>query len=319
MDVAPAHLDAYGAGAPAAARPRRHPGLGLPAGGRGLARGLAVARRPPAADADLGPAGPLRRLRLRVVLRDLPPADDLAGRLHHPAPVRLRPCAARQASAGTAEPPATAGVDVVRHRRGAGGRPGSRRVGDQGPPVPCRLLGGLRRGRGRARPPARGRQPRLPPRRDRGPRRCRRGQPLRLQGWRDPAQRRGLRLLQQPHPVRRLRPREPLRPVGDGALLLQHHRLRRRVDDRGQARRAGAQVRRAPRLRDPAGRRDRGVRPPGQPPALHREHRHLPDRPRLRTGHHRPRRRRQRRPVGADHLPAHQPADVRVLRRGQGS
>ena len=128
--------------------------------------------------------------------------------------------------------------------------------------------GRVRRGRRRARPPPRGRQPGLPPRRDRGARRRRHRQPVRLQGRRHHVQRQGLRLLQQPHAVRRLRPGQPLRPRRDGAVLLQHHRLRRRLDHRRAAGRDGAQVRRAPRLRDRAGRRDAAVRPQGQPPAV---------------------------------------------------
>ena len=72
------------------------PGLGDPAERRRLAR------RPrswqdaaPAADADLRAARPVLGLRLAVVLRDLHPADGLAGRLHRAAPVRLlaRRCA----------------------------------------------------------------------------------------------------------------------------------------------------------------------------------------------------------------------------------
>ena len=81
----------------------------------------------------------------------------------------------------------------------------------------------------------------------------------------------------------------------------------------------GAQVRRPPRLRDRARRRDAGVRPPGQPPAHHRRHRRLPHRPRLRAGHHDPRRRGRRHQERPDGVPADQRADLRVLRRGQGA
>ncbi len=74
----------------------------------------------------------------------------------------------------------------------------------------------------------------------------------------------------------------------------------------------------AARLRDRARRRDAGLRPQGQPPADHRRHRRLPHRPRLRAGHHDPRRRGQGHPERPGGVPADQRADLRVLRRGQG-
>ena len=245
MVVAPAHLDAHRAGAAPAAGARSDPRLGDPPGEHRLPRGVAVARRPPAARADLGPPRPVLGLRLGVVRRDLHPADDLAGGLHHPAPVRLLPRDARQAPEGAAPPLAPAGEHVVHHRRGPRRRAGPCRARDEGAALPRPLRRGrVRRGRRRARLPPRGRQPGLPPRRDRRARGRRRRQPVRLQGRRHPAQRHGLRLLQQPDAVRRLRPGRALRPRRDGAVLLQHHRLRRRLAHRGQAGRDGARVRR---------------------------------------------------------------------------
>ena len=146
---------------------------------------------------------------------------------------------ARQAPEGAAPPLAPAGEHVVHHRRGPRRRAGPSRARDEGAALPRPLRRGrVRRGRRRARLPPRGRQPGLPPRRDRRARRRRRRQPVRLQGRRHPAQRRRLRLLQQPDAVRRLRPGRALRPRRDGAVLLQHHRLRRRLAHRGRAGRA---------------------------------------------------------------------------------
>ena len=129
----------------------------------------------------------------------------------------------------------------------------------------------------------------------------------------------GLRLLQQPDAVRRLRPGRALRPRRDGAVLLQHHRLRRRLAHRGQAGRDGARVRREARLHDRAGRRGQDVRPQGQPPAVDRRHRRLPHRSRLRAGDHDPRRRGRGHQERPRRLPADQRADVRVVRRRQGA
>ena len=52
------------------------------------------------------------------------------------------------------------------------------------------------------------------------------------------------RLLQQPHAVRRLRPRQPVPARRHGAVLLRRRRLRRRLADRRAARRDGAGLRR---------------------------------------------------------------------------
>ena len=156
--------------------------------------------------------------------------------LHHPAAVRLLPRPARQAPEGAPPPLAPAGEHVVHHRRGPRRGPGPSRARGEGAALPRPLRRGrVRRGRRRARLPARGRQPGLPRRRDRRAGRRGRRQPVRLQGRRHPAQRRRLRLLQQPDAVRRLRPGRALRPRRDGAVLLQHHRLRRRLAHRGQA------------------------------------------------------------------------------------
>ena len=67
-------------------------------------------------------------------------------------------------------------------------------------------------------------------------------------------------------------------------------------------------VRRRPDLPRPSpGAPEQAVRPQGQPPAHDRRHRGLPDRPRLRAGHHRARRQGRRRLQRADDLPARGP------------
>ena len=81
MVVATAHLDAHGPDPAVPARAGGDPRLGRAAGGGGLAACLAVARPAPAADPDLREARAVLGLRLGLVLRDLHPADDLAGGL----------------------------------------------------------------------------------------------------------------------------------------------------------------------------------------------------------------------------------------------
>ena len=78
------------------------------------------------------------------------------------------------------------------------------------------------------------------------------------------------------------------------------------------------QVRQHPRLPGDARLGGQDLRPPRQPPADHRQHRGLPDRPRLRAGRHHPRRQRRRDLQRTDALPAHR-QDLPVLRRGQGA
>ena len=277
LGVAPAHLDAHRPGAAAPARPGRDPGLGDPAERRRLAEDLALADRPPEADAGLRAAQPLLRLRLPVVRGHLPAADDLAGRLHHPAPPRLLARPARAATGRPAEPVPAAGAHVVRRRpqsRGRAGRgaPGAAQdalpsdrltVGRGGGPgrgcAPGRppRPGGGRVGGGRARVPPRGRQPALPPRGGDRAGGLRGGRAVRLQGRRDPG--RGPRVHQRAHPVRRLRPRLAVRPGLDGAVQLHRPQLRRGLDRLGPAPGDGARVRRAPDLpgRARGGRRTR--------------------------------------------------------------
>ena len=126
-------------------------------------------------------------------------------------------------------------------------------------------------------------------------------QPPRLPGRHDRGRRQ--RHVQQPHAVRRLQPRQPVRGGGPRRLLPRHRGLRRGVDDLRPGAGPGAQVRVARELR--RGRRGAAaVRPAGQPPADDRRHRRLPDRPRLCPGHHDPRRKRRRRQERSRHLPA---------------
>ena len=100
---------------------------------------------------------------------------------------------------------------------------------------------------------------------------------------------------QQPDAVRRLRAGQPVPGRPDGRLPLHRRRLRRRLARRparapGMARGFDADV----HYREGDG-EEQQLRPAGQPPADHRRHRAVPDRPRLRAGGHRPRRRGRRR------------------------
>ena len=236
MGLAPAHLDADGAGAAPAARAGGDPRLGDPAERRRLAQDLPLAGRPPRPDADLRAARAVLGLRLGLVRGHLHAADGLAGRLHHPAALRLLAGAAGAAAGRPAVPLPAARAHVVRRRPRARRRAGRRADGAEGPRLP--RARGRRLGRGRARLPPRGGQPAVPPgRRGRaGGLRGRRA--VRLQGRRDPRGRQ--RLLQQPHAVRRLRPGLAVRPRLDGAVQLHGRRLRRRVDRLGAAAGDGA-------------------------------------------------------------------------------
>ena len=171
---------------------------------------VAVAGRPPEAGAGLRAARAVLGLRLAVVRRDLHPADGLAGRLHHPAALRLlaRRCAPsrprRRATCRgcrrTRRTAPTRTPDVVLERAAAHAAaqalPGRRRPRHGADGAVSR----------RARLPARGRQPALPPRRAWW---CWSASPTgSLFGYKGGViVLVGQRLLQQPDPVRRLRPR----------------------------------------------------------------------------------------------------------------
>ena len=100
---------------------------------------------------------------------------------------------------------------------------------------------------------------------------------------------------QQPHPVRRLPARAACsaRRTSTTSTSTSTTSTSSGSTERPAAG-PGAQVR-LPRDLRRGGRRAAGVRPAGQPPAVDRRHRRLPDRPRLRPGHHGPRRQRRRR------------------------
>ncbi len=252
MGVATADLDAHRPGPAAAPRAGRHPGLGDPAERRRLAEDLAVAGRPPEADADLREAPALLGLRLSVVRRHLHPADDLAGRLHHPAAVRLLAGAPRPAARRAPQPGPAAGAHVVRVLGARCRRPRAGPDGAEGQGLPGPGLDRLDRrrrrglGGGRARVPPRGRQPAVPPGRRVRARGLRHGRAVRLQGRRHPG--RGQRLHQRPDAVRRLRPGLALRRLLDGALLVQGRPVRRRLDRLRAAAGDGAGLQRAPDL-----------------------------------------------------------------------
>ena len=149
VDLAPGHVDADGAGPAAPARTRGHPGVGHPAVGRRRARGHPVEERASRPDADLREARPVLGLRLDLVLRDLPAAGAVPGRLHRAATGRLRPGVACPAAEGAAQPLPPPGPRVLRDdavcRRGA--RPGARGPRQALPAAP-------RRGRARPTPSA---------------------------------------------------------------------------------------------------------------------------------------------------------------------
>ena len=77
-----------------------------------------MAGGPPEPDPDLRQAAAVLGLQLRVVLRDLPAAGDLAGRLHRPPHLRLRARPALEAARGAAQPVPAARPRVVPQRGG---------------------------------------------------------------------------------------------------------------------------------------------------------------------------------------------------------
>ena len=99
------------------------PGSVIPQQGVDSHQDLAVAGRPPEADAGLRAARALRRLLLAVVRRDLPAADGLARRLLHPADRRLR-----EGAPGRSRPP---------RRAGSTGCPTTRRTAPTRRPTTC--------------------------------------------------------------------------------------------------------------------------------------------------------------------------------------
>ena len=164
--------------------------------------------------------------------------------------------------------------------------------------APAPLPGGpARRGRRRGEGlPAGGRQPAVPPLGPGGPRRLRLRPAVRLQGRRDHHRRPGLQ--QHPEPVRRLRARLALRPLGPVAVQLLRRRLPREVADQRPGDGPAGVLRRERHLPQQPGRGAAEARPGGQPPAEHRGHRRVPGRPRLRAGGHGPRRQGQGRLQG---------------------
>ena len=138
--------------------------------------------RHPDAHPGLRAARAVLGLRLGLVLRDLPPADGLARRLHRAAAADLL---ARHAGAAADGPANLSRLPAPRSRsrrraqvlaRAAGGCAG-------GATASCLAATATHRSRG-AGLPARGRQPALPPVGPGRPGRVRRGQALRLQGRR---------------------------------------------------------------------------------------------------------------------------------------
>ena len=121
-----------------------------------------VEGRAPRPDPGLRAARPVLGLRLGVVLRDLHPADDLAGRVH---PARAPPSTGGRCGPGRPRAPrnlsrlpehASYSTDEARRRR-----PRARPRGAEAASLPRR--GARGRGVGREGLPARGRQPALPP------------------------------------------------------------------------------------------------------------------------------------------------------------
>ena len=322
--MAPADLDADGARPPAPAGPRCDPGLGDPAAGGRRAQDPELAGGAPAPDAHLRPARPVRGLPLAVVRRDLPAPHGVAGRLHRAATVRLLARLPGRPAGRPPQPEQASGPRGVHHRGGAGRRPAA--CGPLAlPPAPGLdghdyRAGGL--GGRRAWSAARGRQPPVPPVGSRGAGRLRDREPVRLQGRRDPRGRQ--RLLQLPDAVRRLRPGRPLQGLPDGAVLLHRARLQGAVAGERTAAGHGPRVPGAADLPQVLPGRSvdlvaaEELRPQGEPPAHHRRHPDLPDRARLRTGDHGPRRCGPQGLRRADDLPAGE-LQLRVVRGGEGT
>ena len=187
------------------------PGLDDPAGAASTpSRPSQLAGRPPDADAGLREARPLLVYgspwfsAIYILLM-----VSLVGCI---VPRTFVYCArhARQAAGGAAQPDPAARPRVVRTteppevvlERARGAAASAALPAAAATPTATR-------GQRRARLPARGRQPGLPPVGAGGAGRLRAGQPVRLQGRRDPGAS-AARLRQQPHAVRRLRARQPL-------------------------------------------------------------------------------------------------------------
>ena len=141
----------------------------------------------------------------------------------------------------------------------------------------------------------------------RGAGRLRGRQPVRLQGRRDRPRRE--RLLQRPHAVRRLQARAACStPSRWSRSASPSTTSTSSGSPSGRGQGHGPQVRLPPDLLADARLGAAAVRPAGQPPADDRRHRGLPDRARLRAGHHGARRQRRRR------LPAARPSSCRRTR-----
>ena len=311
--MAAAHLDAHRAGAAVPARARGGPRVRRTAAEHRRGQGRQLEGRAHHADPGLRPARAVPRLRLRVVLRDLHPADGLAGRLRGAPAADLLAGAAGPAAPGAEPAVPAARVPHLRARRGAGRGP---RAGADGA-APAPLPGGpARRGRRRGEGlPARGRQPAVPPLGPGGPGRLRVRPAVRLQGRRDHHRRPGLQ--QHPEPVRRLRARLALQPLGPVPAELLRRRLPREVADQRPGDGPAGVLRRERHLPHQPGRGAEEARPGGQPPAEHRGHRRVPGRPRLRARGDGARRPGQGRLPGPGGVPA-AGQHVPLLRRDQG-
>ena len=207
------------------------PGSLIPQSGERRDEGRRLPQGQPHPRGRLRQARPLPRLQLGVVLRDLHPAVRLPHRLHRAPHLAVRRPAARPAAGRPPAADPAARLHHLAHRRRA-------RAGPRGRPRPAEeapLPRPPHRGRRRRREglSARGRQPRLPHRPDRDADRLRLGPALQVRGQQ--AGRRGRRLLQHPHPVRRLQVRQPLHAGRPGAVQLQPGRLHRHLrDERSQ-------------------------------------------------------------------------------------
>lgn len=262
---------------------RRDPRVPDPADGPGRDQGRRL--HGPARDpgADLREARPLQRLQLGVVLGDLHPAVHLAHRLHRAPHLAVRGPAARQAAGrpATAEPAAR--VHDMAHRGRAGDGPRGGPEAAEAAALSC----GCRRGRRRRReglPPG-GRQPRLPHRADRDADRLRLGPALQVRGQQ--ADRRGRRLRQHPHAVRRLQVREPLRHGRPGAVQLRPGQLQGHVRAERAQQGHPAHVRVPRHLQRGLRRQGEAADDQGQRAARHRRHEGLPRQPRVRARRHR--------------------------------
>ncbi len=254
---------------------------------------------------DLALARPprlLRRLRLAVVLGDLPAALRLPRRLHRAPHQGARRRAAGDAAASALPPHPARRARRGRHRPLSGGGARRRARGAAGQALPPALP---RRHQplGRVGLPARDRQPPLPPRAHGHHRRHGRRSRLRVARGRHPARGRPVRL------VGRHLQHDLSRPVGrhrEPAALRAGARPARRAVQRDPRPRL-RHTPRVHRLHDAPARARRTCDRRddlGQPPDHRRRRRHLPARQRLHARHHRARRRR-RDPLPRGHpLPA---------------